>query len=301
MLLLSWGIDLHAGMYNDFETFPSGDPIPSGHQLTDEFASEGVVFETPTGTVWAATVIHEGQYGCSNFGNSPINIVHVGGFGETTRIRFVHPDTAAQRLVRRVKLVLGDGNPDSESVNISVYDRFGVLLHTEGSVTLEAGYWFEFDAGSWDIAYVDLTLVPGSQSGAAFDDLHYDRPIDPGSTPGDVTGLLVENYDSVTEDLSISYDPTCAAIDHTIQYGLLEHVSTYEYSGQICGIGNSGEYSGFNLGVDSYFFLIVGSDGAHEGSYGEDSLGQERPPYDAASTCPYFQDLSGRCDIEPPR
>jgi len=116
-------------------------------------------------------------------------------------------------------------------------------------------------------------------------------------TPGEANDLSVLARDPVTEELSIAYTPACGAADHTIVFGRLEDVSLYEYSGQVCGIGNSGEYRGGDFGDGSYFFLVVGNDGAvSEGSYGRDSTSSERPEDLNDPTCALVQDLSRRCD-----
>ena len=49
------------------------------------------------------------------------------------------------------------------------------------------------------------------------------------------------------------------------------------------------------LGDGSYFWVLVGEDGANEGSYGTDGLGTERPKATGFS-CDYPQDLARRCD-----
>src|SRR5574337_1078348 len=82
-----------AAVWLDFETFPDGTPIPSGTLLRDQFLPLGIRIEGTDG--WAGQVLQEGQYGIQNYGNSPINVVSVGWFGQTTRISFVDPATFA--------------------------------------------------------------------------------------------------------------------------------------------------------------------------------------------------------------
>ncbi len=121
-----------------------------------------------------------------------------------------------------------------------------------------------------------------------------------GATPGEATDLAVTGYDAATGDISLTYLPACSAADHHIEFGPLENVSDYSYSGQVCGLGTSGSYSAFNPGVGSYFFLVVGDDGVGiEGSYGTSMVGStpaERPADTADPLCAFTQDLTGRCD-----
>jgi hypothetical protein len=118
-----------------------------------------------------------------------------------------------------------------------------------------------------------------------------------GVTPGEPTALHVANVDRATGELELSYTPGCAALDHSIVFGPLADVSIYGYSGQVCPIGASGAYSGFDPGPGSFFFLLVGNDGAGgEGSYGTNDEGTERPEDVTDPVCAAFQDLSGRCD-----
>ena len=50
---------------------------------------------------------------------------------------------------------------------------------------------------------------------------------------------------------------------------------SYGYSGQVCSSGASGSVTGFDPGPGSFFFLLVGNDGAGvEGSYGTNGVGR---------------------------
>jgi hypothetical protein len=118
-----------------------------------------------------------------------------------------------------------------------------------------------------------------------------------GSTPGETKDLRVTSYDRQTGQISISYTPACASRGNTIVFGPLSAVRTYGYSGQVCNIGNSGQYTSFNPGPGSFFFLVVADDGgAAEGSYGTNSDHQERPEQMNDPACSLAQDLSRRCD-----
>jgi len=124
-----------------------------------------------------------------------------------------------------------------------------------------------------------------------------------GSTPGETSGpalqpLLVDDYDVATGNLSLAYDSGCGATDNTIHYGPLSQVSTHGWSGSDCAIDSGGNYTTFNPGVGSYFFIVVGNDGTAEGSYGRTNPTggpvEERPDY-AGNACGQSQDLSNTC------
>ncbi len=116
------------------------------------------------------------------------------------------------------------------------------------------------------------------------------------AAPGEPSDLVVESIDLVTGVLTLSYQPACNAADHNIVYGPLEDVSTYGYSGQDCGIGTSGSYNQFNPGAESYFFIVVGTDGAGmEGSYGRSSDLIERPEDPNDPVCAFSQSLASTC------
>lgn len=119
-------------------------------------------------------------------------------------------------------------------------------------------------------------------------------------TPGEASGvganrLRVTSYDELSGDLTLTYDPACGATDHAVYIGNLASVATMNFTGQECFEGTSGTAT-INLGKGSYFWLIVGNDGADEGSYGTNSAGVERPEDTGLTTCSYPQDLTQRCD-----
>ena len=95
--------------------------------------------------------------------------------------------------------------------------------------------------------------------------------------------------------MTISYGVACASEDNNIEYGSLSQVSAYAYSGQVCGVGNSGSAT-WMYPEGSTFFLIVAEAGANEGSYGTDSEGVERPEDTSLNCGTLTQDLPNRCD-----
>ena len=124
------------------------------------------------------------------------------------------------------------------------------------------------------------------------------------ATPGESSGaglsdLIVSAVDQTTEEMSIEYGTACETTSNNVYYGRLDQVASHAYSGEECNIGTGGSYSGFNPGAgDSFFFLVVGTKGADEGSYGKDNQSgtqNERPDF-AANLCGQLQTLADRCD-----
>ena len=122
------------------------------------------------------------------------------------------------------------------------------------------------------------------------------------ASPGETSGaplapLVVAAYDKASGDMRLAYQTGCGTSDNNIYYGPLSAVSSLGFSGSVCGIGTTGSYAGFNPGPGSYFFLVVGNDGAHEGSYGQSVQGgtsAERFPY-VGSACGEVQQLADAC------
>jgi hypothetical protein len=161
---------------------------------------------------------------------------------------------------------------------------------TAGSATL-------YGAGN------SVNLFQGPGGDAAQTDVLVITVATPG-TPGETSGpagspLRVADVDVVSGDLTLEYATACETTDNNIYYGALAQVSTLTWSGEVCGIGVSGSYAGFDPGAGSYFFVVVGNQGGAEGSYGQtrelDGSGVERPPF-VDNTCGETQDLSAPCD-----
>ncbi len=121
-----------------------------------------------------------------------------------------------------------------------------------------------------------------------------------GGLPGEASGdssPMQARYDRTTGHVEVHYTPACDATNHTIYFGDLAAVASQAYSGAACGRGSSGLTSFAPAGVTDGFFVIVGNDGAVEGSYGRDSAGVERPDDGGTQGCDAAQDLSSVCDL----
>jgi hypothetical protein len=123
------------------------------------------------------------------------------------------------------------------------------------------------------------------------------------ATPGETSGaplapLVVTGIDPDDGSLSLSYQTGCGTVDNNIYYGPLDQVATLGWTGEVCGIGRTGSFHGFNPGPGSWFFVMVGNDGQKEGSYGKADLPggsqPERRPF-TGNACGVFQSLTHPC------
>lgn len=115
------------------------------------------------------------------------------------------------------------------------------------------------------------------------------------ATPGEATALQITAFDDLSGNITVTYAPGCTTSNNNIEYGRIANLATYQYDGQVCGVGNSGSAT-FALPSGSYFFLMVGNNGSAEGSYGLGRNGNERPEDTVSVACPVPQNLSQRCD-----
>jgi len=117
------------------------------------------------------------------------------------------------------------------------------------------------------------------------------------ATPGEASKAVqmrVTAYNAATGTVSLTYGPACGSTNHTIYSGPLSSVGTLGYTQRDCNRGTSGTTS-FTPGPGNRFWLIVGNNGAKEGSYGRNSAGAERAEDTGASACNIPQDLSASC------
>ena len=123
------------------------------------------------------------------------------------------------------------------------------------------------------------------------------------SAPGEASAPVVPaeqmraSYNASSGMVEVSYFPACDATDHTIYYGDLADVGSYLYSDAVCNVGASGAVTFDPTGLDRAFFVIVGNNGAVEGSFGVDGVAAERPEdVSATAVCDLPQDLTGTCN-----
>lgn len=133
---------------------------------------------------------------------------------------------------------------------------------------------------------------PAQPMGVLFEQLEIALSGAPGeaSPPALAADQMKAAWLPAVQRIEVHYTPACDASSHTIYYGPLDDVSSYGYSGARCSIGTSGSAQ-FVPPAGSLFFLVVGTDGTREGSYGHDGDGTERPEAVGVGLCDVPQDL----------
>ena len=143
--------------------------------------------------------------------------------------------------------------------------------------------------GMWTSYGRSAPVTMGSAAGSA--------TIIAATTPGEASAtanMQVTAYNRASGDVTISYQPACGSTDHAVYVGNLTDLSTMAFSESFCGRGIAGSTT-FHPSGAKVFWVIVGQDGAHEGSYGRNSHGVERPESTGLSGCNVPQDLSSPC------
>ena len=111
-------------------------------------------------------------------------------------------------------------------------------------------------------------------------------------------GAQVRQCQKVEHDIlggDASGQIACEANEHAVYLGPLPDVNAYGYDDVACGHDASGVAT-FLPGVGSRFWVVVGQNGATEGSYGRDGNGVERPEDGGvASVCTLPQKLTATC------
>lgn len=85
--------------------------------------------------------------------------------------------------------------------------------------------------------------------------------------------------------IDLTWDASCGANDYNLLFGDLADVSTYTLQGGVCNLGASGSFSWTSLPPGDIFFLLVGSDGATESSWGRDTGLGERNGSNSSNQC----------------
>jgi hypothetical protein len=102
-------------------------------------------------------------------------------------------------------------------------------------------------------------------------------------------------YDRPTGRMDVLYTPACDTTGHTIYYGDLASVGSYDWAGADCLTDISG-FMSFTPTQPNVFFVVVGNNGVLEGSYGKNSSGAQRAEAGAINGCDFPMDLGGTCD-----
>ncbi len=99
----------------------------------------------------------------------------------------------------------------------------------------------------------------------------------------------------------VDYLPACGATNHVVYWGTAPIAGTVSWKASACGLGTSGTAS-FDPGNPPpgglVYFVIVGQDAAHEGSYGKSSSGLERPEAVSVGACDRPRASASACSGE---
>jgi len=100
--------------------------------------------------------------------------------------------------------------------------------------------------------------------------------------------------------VTFTYTPAGCATDHALYWGLgAAPLSGLAFTHGQCGLGMSGQATVDPGDPDAgslFYFVIVGNNGAVEGSYGKNSSGSERPESSGVAGCNIPQDVGSTCD-----
>lgn len=98
--------------------------------------------------------------------------------------------------------------------------------------------------------------------------------------------------------VALSYVPACGASDHVVYWGTGPIGGALSWTNSACGLGTTGSAS-FDPATPAagnfFYFVIVGQDASHEGSYGQSSGGAEEPEAVGVGACDQPQFLGGTC------
>lgn len=99
--------------------------------------------------------------------------------------------------------------------------------------------------------------------------------------------------------VNISFSPSNCATDHSVYWGTGPILGGLNWTSAVCGLGTSGSASfdpGDPVSGSFYYFVVVGNNGINEGSYGRNSLNEEREEATEIMGCDFAQQLNGACD-----
>jgi hypothetical protein len=147
------------------------------------------------------------------------------------------------------------------------------------------GWWID------DVAVTDAVFRQVCAAGTA------PNPKEPG---GPASPMTVSRASAGTA-VDLAYGPGCGTLDNAVYWGAGPIAGSPAWSGAACAVGNTGEAS-FDPGDPSpggfLYFVIVGQNGASEGSYGTgfDGVSEaERTEAVGIGACDKPQDLTGAC------
>ncbi len=119
----------------------------------------------------------------------------------------------------------------------------------------------------------------------------------PGEASPPAAPLTARRSGGAPTAIEVAYSPAPCSTDHTIYWagraGPLAGPASWSAASCLLGADGSASFDPGPLAAGSWlYFVVVGNDGAREGSYGRDGAGSERPPASALPGCAYAFDLA---------
>jgi len=98
--------------------------------------------------------------------------------------------------------------------------------------------------------------------------------------------------------VALTFTPACGAVNHTVYWGSGPISGALAWTNAACGLGN-GPAASFDPGDPApggmLYWVIVGQTSLREGSYGQNTLLQERPESIGVGACERPRVLSASC------
>ncbi len=160
---------------------------------------------------------------------------------------------------------------------------------------------FRYYDGSFDWYWqVDNIDVSWSAPGACATSACPAGAVPPPPVPDGTLGAPVRASRAAADGsaIALTWDAsTCPAAGYHVLYGSLSTVSSYAIGGSACGIGTSGSFEWTGVPAGDLWFVVVSDDGATvEGSWGQDSAGEERGSSTPSGECSLaFRTNEGTC------
>ncbi|HKQ96503.1 MAG TPA: PQQ-binding-like beta-propeller repeat protein [Candidatus Polarisedimenticolia bacterium] len=165
--------------------------------------------------------------------------------------------------------------------------RWSVPLGIENGGTQIAYTRPRFSADDRTI-YVGTAILGGNASDP-YSYLYAIKTTDASAAPGEAgVARPMTVRPGAGSSLVVDYGPACNAAEHAIYWGTAPAPGAMHWVGCACGVG-AGAGASFDPGTPPvgtvYYFVVVGRNGANEGSYGRSSSGAERPEAVGIGAC----------------
>ena len=147
------------------------DNLASGTILSNQFQSDGVQFIGSNVVI----DIEAGQFGTADFGGTLPNAASI-LIGSAVLIKFVTP-TGENAVTNLVGWRAGDGDANTEFFRATGFDIDGQEIFSQDFLTTSGstlgGRDFTFNATTNRINSIIFEMLPGTESGAVFDDFRF--------------------------------------------------------------------------------------------------------------------------------